>query len=59
MWIFLLYKIFITKFDVMIVLVIENYVEFGVPYADLVIQYSEQIALGLSGAAIFALLKKN
>lgn len=40
-------------------MVIENYVEFGAPYVDLVIQYSEQIALGLSGAAIFALFKKE
>ena len=40
-------------------MVIENYVEFGVPFADIAIQYGEQIAFGLSGAGIFALLKKN
>jgi len=38
-------------------MVIENYFEFGVPLADAVLQFSEQIALGLSGAGIYALLK--
>ncbi len=38
-------------------MVIEDYVEFGIPLADLVLQYSEQLVVGLSGAGIFALLK--
>ena len=40
-------------------MVIENYIDFGVPYSDLLLHYGEQIALGLSGAGILALLKKN
>lgn len=40
-------------------MVIEDYVEFGIPLADLALQYSEQFALVLSGAGILALLKKN
>jgi len=40
-------------------MVIENYIDFGIPFSDLLLHYSEQIALGLSGAGIFALLKKN
>jgi len=39
-------------------MVVEDYVEFGVPILDLVLQYGEQLAVGLSGAGIFAFLKK-
>lgn len=38
-------------------MVIEDYVRFGIPLADLALQYGEQIALGLSSAGIYALLK--
>jgi len=38
-------------------MVIEDYVKFGIPIVDLALQYGEQIALGLSGAGIYALLK--
>lgn len=38
-------------------MVIEDYVEFGIPLADLALQYGEQLAVSLSGAGIFALLK--
>ena len=40
-------------------MVIENYFDLAFPYSDLVIEYSENIILGLSGAGIFALLKNQ
>ncbi len=40
-------------------MVIEDYVEFGVPLADLALQYGEQFIVALSGAGVFAFLKKN
>mgnify|MGYP000692181714 CR=1 FL=1 len=40
-------------------MVIEDYVEFGMPLADIALQYGEQLIVGLSGAGIFALLKKS
>lgn len=38
-------------------MVIEDYLEFGIPLVDLALQYGEQLAIALSGAGIFALLK--
>ena len=40
-------------------MVIENYVEFGMPLADIALQYGEQLAVGLTGAGMYAFLKKN
>jgi len=42
----------------MITMVIEDYIKFGIPLADIALQYGEHIVLGLSGAGIYALLKK-
>jgi len=39
-------------------MVIENYVYFGVPLADITLQYAEQLAVGLTGAGIITLFKK-
>ena len=50
---------FKTEFDVMVVyMVIENYVDFGV-YPDILLQYGENITLGLLGAGILSILKKK
>lgn len=39
-------------------MVIENYVEFGMPLADIALQYGELLAVSLSTAGILTLLKK-
>ncbi len=39
-------------------MVIENYFDLAFPYSDLLLHYSEQIVLGLSGAGLLTLLKK-
>lgn len=38
-------------------MVIENYFDLGFTYSDVLLHYGEQIALSLSGAGIFSLLK--
>lgn len=38
-------------------MVIEEYVEFGVPLIDIALQYSELLVVGLAGAGISALFK--
>ena len=39
-------------------MVIEEYFEVGIPIADILLQYGESIATGLTGAGLFTLLKK-
>ena len=38
-------------------MVIENYLDFGIPYSDLLLNYGEHFALVLAGAGILELLK--
>lgn len=38
-------------------MVIEEYVQVGMPIADILLQYGENIATGLAGAGLYALLK--
>lgn len=40
------------------IMVIEEYLEVGMPIADILLQYGESIATGLAGAGLIALLKK-
>lgn len=38
-------------------MIIENYLDFGFPYSDMLLQYGEHIAMSLSGSGFITLLK--